>query len=157
MQKITPFLWFDNNAEEALSFYSSVFKNSKVGEITRAPKGIPDVPEGAVLVGSIEIEGMQFTLLNGGPAFKFNESVSFMIHTKDQAETDYFWNKLTEGGEESMCGWLKDKFGLSWQVTPDRLLEMLSDPDREKSSRAMGAMMEMQKIDIAKLEAAYNG
>lgn len=157
MQKITPFLWFDNNAEEALNFYSSVFKNSKVGEITRAPKGIPDVPEGAVLVGSIEIEGMQFTLLNGGPAFKFNESVSFMIHTKDQAETDYFWNKLTEGGEESMCGWLKDKFGLSWQVTPDRLLDMLSDPDREKSSRAMGAMMEMQKIDIAKLEAAYNG
>ena len=155
MQKITPFLWFDNNAEEALNFYASVFKNSRVGEITRAPKGIPDVPEGAVLVGSIEIEGLKFTLLNGGPAFKFNESVSFMIHTKDQAETDYYWNKLSEGGEESMCGWLKDRFGLSWQVTPDRLLEMLGDPDREKSSKAMGAMMEMQKIDIAKLEKAY--
>ncbi len=157
MQKITPFLWFDNNAEEALNFYASVFKNSRIGEITRAPKGIPDVPEGAVLVGSIEIEGLNFTLLNGGPAFKFNESVSFMIHTKDQAETDYYWNKLSEGGEESMCGWLKDKFGLSWQVTPDRLLEMLRDPDREKSSKAMGAMMEMQKIDIGKLEAAYKG
>jgi len=155
MQKITPFLWFDNNAEEALNFYASVFKNSRVGEVTRAPKGIPDVPEGAVLVGSIEIEGMKFTLLNGGPAFKFNESISFMIHTKDQAETDYYWDKLTEGGQESMCGWLKDRFGLSWQVTPDRLLEMLSDPDREKSSRAMQAMMGMQKIDIAKLEAAY--
>jgi predicted 3-demethylubiquinone-9 3-methyltransferase (glyoxalase superfamily) len=156
MQKINPFLWFDDNAEEAVNFYHAVFKNSKIGAISRYSDTGPGQP-GSVMVATIEIEGTQFVLLNGGPMFKFNESVSFVIHTKDQAETDYYWNKLTEGGQESMCGWLKDKFGLSWQVTPDRLIDLISDPDPEKAGRAMKAMMGMQKIDIKGIEDAAEG
>lgn len=155
-QKITPFLWFDDNAEEAMNFYTSVFKNSRIVNVSRNTEAAPG-PDGAVLVGEIEIEGMRFLLLNGGPIFKFNESVSFMIHCEDQAEVDYFWNKLTEGGEESQCGWLKDKFGLSWQVTPKVLVELLSDPDREKANRVMAEMMKMGKIVIQDLEAAAAG
>ena len=153
MQKISPFLWFDNNVEEALNFYASVFKNSKIGHVTRTPEGGPG-EAGSALVGTIEIEGTEFILLNGGPLYKFTEAVSFLIHTENQAETDYYWDQLSEGGETSMCGWLKDRFGLSWQVTPNRLLELMSDPDREKAGRVMQCMMQMTKIDVAALEAA---
>ena len=157
MQKITPFLWFDNNAEEAMNFYTSVFKNSKVKTGSDSPSDIPSAKEGDFLVGSFELEGVEFMVLNGGPMFKFNESVSFMIHCENQQEVDYYWEKLTDGGEESMCGWLKDKFGLSWQVTPIQLPKMLGDDDPDKSKRVFEAMMQMQKIDIATLEKAYAG
>lgn len=157
MHKITTCLWFDANAEEGMTFYQSVFKDSKVKQISRYPEEAPG-PTGQVMVVSMEILDMDFILLNGGPNFKFNESVSFMIHCKDQSEVDYYWTSLlADGGEESMCGWLKDKFGVSWQVTPDRLLELMSDPDPEKSGHVMKAMLEMRKIDIQKLEDAYKG
>ena len=161
MQKITPFLWFDNQAEEAAKFYTSVFKNSKVGKILRydeaSAKGAGG-PVGSVLTIEFEIEGQKFTALNGGPDFKFNESISFVVNCDTQKEVDYFWEKLTaDGGQESQCGWLKDKFGLSWQVTPTVLIEMLHDKDAKKSERVMNAMMQMQKIDIEKLQAAYAG
>jgi predicted 3-demethylubiquinone-9 3-methyltransferase (glyoxalase superfamily) len=153
--KITPFLWFDNNAQEAMQFYKSVFKDVKIGDSSDRPEGVPG-PVGEFMVGNITILGQEFTFLNGGPMFKFNESVSFMIHTNDQQETDYYWKALTaDGGEESMCGWLKDKYGLSWQVTPTRLLELMNDKDPEKSKRVMDAMMQMRKIEIDKLEKAY--
>lgn len=156
MPKITPFLWFDNQAEEAAKFYTSVFKNSKMGEVRRYGDAGPG-PKGSVMTASFSIEGVEFTALNAGPLFKFNESVSFVVHCKTQAEVDEYWSKLTaDGGQESQCGWLKDKFGLSWQITPDRLLELISDKDVAKSQRAMQAMMQMQKIDIAKIEQAAN-
>jgi predicted 3-demethylubiquinone-9 3-methyltransferase (glyoxalase superfamily) len=163
MQKITPFLWFDDRAEEAAKFYSSVFKDSKVGKILRYSEETAKIsqsgrPPGSVLTVEFEIEGQKFTALNGGPQFKFNESVSFVVNCETQQEVDYFWKKLTaDGGEESACGWLKDKFGLSWQVTPTVLIEMLQDKDPEKSERVMNAMLQMQKIDIKTLREAYAG
>ena len=161
MQKITPFLWFDNQAEEAAKFYTSVFKNSKIGRILRYDEVSAKAagrPAGSVLTVEFEIEGQKFTALNGGPQFKFNESVSFVVNCKTQEEVDYFWEKLTAGGgQESECGWLKDKFGLSWQVTPTVLVDMLNDKDPKKAGRVMKAMMQMQKIEINKLNAAYAG
>jgi len=161
MQKITPFLWFDHQAEEAAKFYTSVFKNSKVGKILRYDEAAAQAAGGAVgsvLTIEFEIEGQKFTALNGGPQFKFNESVSFVVNCKTQEEVDYFWGKLTAGGgQESECGWLKDKFGLSWQVTPTVLIDMLNDKDPKKAGRVMKAMMQMQKIEINKLKAAYAG
>lgn len=157
MQKITPFLWFDSQAEEAASFYVSLFRNSKMGKVVRTPEGGPG-PAGAVLVVSFEIDGQEITALNGGPRFKHSEAFSFVIHCKDQAEVDHFWNGLLAGGgEPSMCGWLKDRFGLSWQVTPDRLLELMTDKDPGVAQRVMQAMMQMRKIEIAPLEAAAKG
>jgi predicted 3-demethylubiquinone-9 3-methyltransferase (glyoxalase superfamily) len=161
MQKITPFLWFDHQAEEAAKFYTSVFKNSKLGKILRYDEASANAAGGtvgSVLTIEFEIEGQKFTALNGGPQFKFNESVSFVVYCQNQDEVDYFWQKLTaDGGQESECGWLRDKFGLSWQVTPTVLIEMLHDKDPKKSERVMNAMMQMQKIDISKLKAAYAG
>ena len=161
MQKITPFLWFDHKAEEAAKFYTSVFKNSKIGKILRYDEASAKAAGGtvgSVLTIEFEIEGQKFTALNGGPQFKFNESVSFVVYCQTQDEVDYFWQKLTaDGGQESECGWLRDKFGLSWQVTPTVLIEMLQDKDPKKSGRVMNAMMQMQKIDISKLKAAYAG
>ena len=154
VQKITPFLWFDNQAEEAVAFYLSVFKNAKPGPVMRSGDAGPG-PKGSVLCASFELEGLQLTAMNGGPHFKFTEAISLLIHCGSQAEVDYFWEKLGEGGQYSQCGWLKDKYGLSWQVTPDRLLELNMDPDPAKAGRVMQAMMQMTKIDIAALEKAY--
>jgi predicted 3-demethylubiquinone-9 3-methyltransferase (glyoxalase superfamily) len=161
MQKITPFLWFDDQAEEAVNFYTSLFKNSKIDRIFRYTEEAAEktgLPVGSVLTIEFEIEGQKFVALNGGPLFKFNESISFVIDCETQEEVDYFWEKLiADGGEESACGWLKDKFGLSWQVTPTVLIDMLHDKDPEKAERVMKAMLKMQKIDIPKLKAAYGG
>ena len=161
MQKITPFLWFDDQAEDAVNFYTSLFKNSKIGRIFHYTEEAAEKsgrPVGSVLTIEFEIEGQKFVALNGGPLFKFNESVSFVVNCETQEEVDYFWRKLTaDGGEESQCGWLKDKFGLSWQVTPTVLIDMLHDKDPEKAERVMKAMLQMQKIEIPKLKAAYGG
>ena len=161
MQKITPFLWFNDDAEEAAKFYTSVFKNSKVGRILRYDETSAKTagrPAGSVLTIEFEIGGQKFTALNGGPQFKFNESVSFVVNCETQNEVDYFWEKLTAGGgQESECGWLKDKFGLSWQITPTVLIDMLNDKDPKKAGQVMKAMMQMQKIEINKLKAAYAG
>jgi predicted 3-demethylubiquinone-9 3-methyltransferase (glyoxalase superfamily) len=163
MQKITPFLWFDDQAEEAVKFYTSIFKNSKVGRILHYGEEAAKVsqtgrPVGSVLTIEFEIEGQKFTALNGGPQFKFNESVSFVVNCETQEEVDYFWEKLTrDGGQESACGWLKDKFGLSWQVVPRALIDMLQDKDPKKPERVMKAMLQMQKLDIKTLEEAYEG
>src|SRR6266513_1215896 len=163
MQKITPFLWFDDQAEEAAKFYTSTCKNSKVGKILRYGEEAARVsesgrPVGSVLTIEFEITGQKFVALNGGPQFKFNESVSFVVNCETQDEVDYFWAKLTAGGgQESECGWLKDKFGLSWQITPTVLIDMLNDKDLNKAERVMKAMMQMQKIEINKLKAAYAG
>ena len=155
MPKITPFLWFDNNAEEAAQFYTSIFKNSRMGDVHRYGDGGPG-PKGTVMTVSFSLEGQEFTALNGGPLFKFNESISFVVHCKTQEEVDYFWEKLLAGGQKSQCGWLKDKFGLSWQVVPDILIELLGDKDSAKAQRVMQAMLQMTKIDIQKLKDAYN-
>src|ERR1041385_4176666 len=159
MQGITPFLWFDHQAEEAAKFYTSVFKNSKVGRIFRYSEEAAEKtgrPIGSVLTVEFEIEGQKFVALNGGPLFKFNESVSFVVSCETQEEVDYFWERLTaDGGEESACGGLKDKFGLSWQVTPTVLIDMLHDSDQEKSGRVMKAMLQMKKIDIKTLKKTY--
>jgi predicted 3-demethylubiquinone-9 3-methyltransferase (glyoxalase superfamily) len=161
MQKITPFFWFDDQAEGAVNFYTSLFKNSKIGRIFHYTEEAAEKtgrPVGSVLTIEFEIEGQKFVALNGGPLFKFNESISFVINCETQEEVDYFWRKLTaDGGEESQCGWLKDKFGLSWQVTPTVLIDMLHDKDPEKAERVMKAMLQMQKIEIPKLKAAYGG
>ena len=161
MQKITPFLWFDDQAEEAVNFYTALFKNSKIHRIFRYNEEAAEKtgrPVGSVLTIEFEIEDQKFVALNGGPLFKFNESVSFVVNCETQEEVDYFWQKLTaDGGEESQCGWLKDKFGVSWQVTPTVLIDMLHDKDPEKAERVMNAMLEMQKIEISKLKAAYDG
>jgi predicted 3-demethylubiquinone-9 3-methyltransferase (glyoxalase superfamily) len=150
-QKITPFLWFEKEAEEAMNFYVSVFKNSKVGTITRYGDAGPG-PKGSVLTASFELEGQNFVALNGGPQFKFTEAISFVINCESQEEIDYFWNKLTSGGgQESMCGWLKDKFGLSWQVTPAEIPELLAGP---KSNQVMQAVMQMKKLDLHALRRA---
>jgi predicted 3-demethylubiquinone-9 3-methyltransferase (glyoxalase superfamily) len=151
MKKITPFLWFDNQAEEAMNFYVSVFKNAKVLGVSRGP-------DGKAQAVNFELEGQEFTGFNAGPEFKFNEAVSFFVDCKDQAEVDDLWNKLTsDGGEESQCGWLKDKYGLSWQIIPSALGQYLGDPDPVKAQRAMQAMLKMRKIDIEALRQAYEG
>jgi predicted 3-demethylubiquinone-9 3-methyltransferase (glyoxalase superfamily) len=156
MQKIQTYLWFDNNAEEAVNFYVSVFKDGKIDSVTRWPKGQPQ--EGQVLVMQFTLFGQQFVALNGGPQFKFTEAISLMVHCDTQAEVDGYWSKLTaNGGEESMCGWLKDRFGLSWQITPKQLLQAINDKDRVKAGRAMQAMMSMRKIDIKKIQDAFEG
>jgi len=161
IQKITPFLWFDGQAEDAAKFYASLFKDSKIGRVLRYGEETAKVSESGQAVGSVltiefEIGGQQFVALNGGPQFKFNESISFVINCETQEEVDYFWEKLTaNGGEESACGWLKDKFGVSWQITPTVLIDMLHDKDAEKAERVMHAMLQMKKIDIAKLKTAY--
>ena len=155
--KITPFLWFDNEAEAAAKFYVSVFRNAKLGKISRYGKEGFEVhrrPPGSVMTAEFELEGQRFVALNGGPHFKFNEAVSFQVACDTQEEIDYFWSKLSEGGEESQCGWLKDKFGLSWQVIPRALPELLMDENSDKARRAMRAMLQMRKIDIAALTAA---
>ena len=161
MQKITPFLWFDNQAEEAAKFYTSVFKNSKVGKITRygeAAEKAAGRPAGSVMTVEFELEGQKFTALNGGPVFKFNESISFVVNCETQEEVDYLWEKLTaDGGKDVECGWLRDKYGLSWQIVPTVLIEMLQDKDHEKAERVMKAMLQMQKIDIKTLKEAYAG
>jgi predicted 3-demethylubiquinone-9 3-methyltransferase (glyoxalase superfamily) len=154
MQKITPFLWFDDQAEEAAKFYTSVFKDSKMGAISRYGEAGPGKP-GSVMTASFSLNGQEFTALNGGPEFHFTEAVSFYVHCKDQDEVDYYWEKLTQGGEPGPCGWLKDKFGLSWQIVPDRLMELLQDKDPQKASRVTQAMLQMGKIVIADLEQAY--
>ena len=161
MQKITPFLWFDHEAEEAVKFYTAIFKNSKIGRTLRYSEEAAKTsgqPAGSVLTIEFEIEGQKFVALNGGPQFKFNESISFAVNCDTQEEVDYYWQKLTaDGGEESVCGWLKDKFGVSWQVTPKALIDMLHDKESEKAGRVMKAMLQMAKIDISKLKAAYDG
>jgi predicted 3-demethylubiquinone-9 3-methyltransferase (glyoxalase superfamily) len=153
MSKITPFLWFDNQAEEAVNFYASVFKNSKIGSIVRNGDGGPG-PKGSVLTIAFQLEGQEFVALNGGPHFKFTEAVSFVVNCETQEEVDHFWNKLTEGGQESQCGWLKDKFGLSWQVVPTILSRLLADTKR--AGRVVQAFMPMKKLIIADLIKAYD-
>jgi predicted 3-demethylubiquinone-9 3-methyltransferase (glyoxalase superfamily) len=151
MKKITPFLWFDTQAEEAMNLYTSIFKNSKVLGVSRGP-------DGRAMSVNFEIEGQELIAFNAGPEFKFNESISFFVDCKDQEEVDYLWNKLTaDGGEESQCGWLKDKFGLSWQIVPAALSQYLGDPDPVKAQRVMQAMLKMRKIVIADLDRAYAG
>jgi predicted 3-demethylubiquinone-9 3-methyltransferase (glyoxalase superfamily) len=151
MQKITTFLWFDNNAEEAMNFYTTVFKDSKIGAVHR--RGA----DGPVFSGTFYLHGQEFYVLNGGPMFKFTEAISLFVKCQTQEEVDYFWEKLSEGGAKSQCGWLKDKFGLSWQIIPDALGELMYSGDAAKSGRVMQAMMKMSKIEIDKLEAAANG
>jgi len=152
-QKITTFLWFDNNAEEAVNFYVSVFKNSKILQTTHYGELGPG-PKGSVMTISFELEGQEFAALNGGPQFKFTEAISLVVHCDTQDEIDYYWEKLSEGGEKVECGWLKDKFGLFWQITPDVLLELIGDPDEEKQQRVMRAMMKMKKLDIEEIKRA---
>jgi len=153
MQKITPCLWFDTDGEDAANLYTSVFPNSQIVEIARYGSAGPR-PEGTVMTVLFELDGQRFLALNGGPDFTFSEAISFQVSCKDQEEVDYYWSKLSEGGEEGPCGWLKDRFGLSWQIVPTRLDELLGDPDREKSQRAMAAMLQMRKIEIDELEKA---
>lgn len=155
MQKITPFLWFDGRAEEAMNFYTSIFRDAKVGDVSRYPKGSP-FPEGTVMSASFSLDGMDFIALNAGPQFKFTEAISFFVSCENQSEIDHFWTKLSEGGEEQPCGWLKDKFGISWQIVPPILGKLLSDKDPAKSSRVMQAMLQMKKINIQLLQEAYD-
>jgi predicted 3-demethylubiquinone-9 3-methyltransferase (glyoxalase superfamily) len=159
--KITPCLWFDTQAEEAARFYCSVFKNSKIGKISRFPNAGQDIhgkPAGSVMTVEFELDGLPFVALNGGPQFHFDEAVSFQIYCETQADIDYHWAKLTTGGgQEGPCGWLKDKFGLSWQVVPAVIPQMMTDPDTAKSARVMNAFMKMKKLDIAAIERAYAG
>lgn len=154
MQKITPFLWFDGNAEEAMNFYVSIFKNAKTGNISRYGDGGPG-PKGSVMSATFQLEGQEFFVLNGGPMFSFSPAISFLVDCKTQEEVDELWEKLSEGGEKQRCGWLKDKFGLSWQIIPSELGKLMSDPDPAKSQRVMQAMMQMDKINIAGLKRAY--
>jgi predicted 3-demethylubiquinone-9 3-methyltransferase (glyoxalase superfamily) len=157
MQKITPFLWFDGKAEEAIKLYTSVFKNSKIVNITYWGEGSP-FPKGQVMTGVFELDGQRFYAFDAGPQFKFTEAISFFVNCDTQEEIDHFWNKLTaEGGQESMCGWLKDKFGVSWQIVPPVLGQLLGDKDRAKAGKVMHAMMQMKKIIIADLQKAYDG
>lgn len=158
MQKISPFLWFENQAEEAANFYVSVFKNSKIGDITRYNEETAKVsgkPEGSLMTIEFQLEGQDFIALNGGAQFKFTEAISFSVDCKTQQEVDELWEKLSEGGEEGPCGWLKDKYGLSWQIVPTVLVEMLQDKDAEKVKRVTRAMLQMKKLDIEILKRAY--
>lgn len=160
MPKITPFLWFDDQAEEAANFYVSVFSNSKLGDIARygeAGEQAAGRPAGSVMTVEFELDGQNFVALNGGPHFKFTEAISLVVNCETQEEVDHFWTKLTEGGQEVQCGWLKDKYGLSWQVVPTIMDEMMKDKDAEKANRVMQAMLQMKKIDIATLQRAYEG
>jgi predicted 3-demethylubiquinone-9 3-methyltransferase (glyoxalase superfamily) len=154
MQKITPFLWFDGRAEEAMNFYTSIFKNAKIGRVTRYGDAGPG-PKGTVMSATFELEGQEFMALNAGPQFKFSPAISFFVDCKTQEEVDELWEKLSAGGKTERCGWLTDKFGLSWQIIPSILGELLSDKDPEKSQRVMKAMLQMDKIDIAGLKRAY--
>jgi predicted 3-demethylubiquinone-9 3-methyltransferase (glyoxalase superfamily) len=157
MPRITPFLWFDTQAEEAAKLYTSIFKNSKINSVTRYSEAGPG-PKGSVMTVEFELDGQPFTALNAGPQFKFTEAVSFVVHCKSQKKVDEYWAKLTAGGgQESMCGWLKDKYGLSWQIVPKALPKLLSNPDPKKAKRVMEAMLKMKKIDIAQLEKAAKG
>lgn len=156
MQKITPFLWFDNQVEEAINFYTSVFKDSKILSVAKYGKEGPG-PEGTVMTAKFMIGGQEFVALNGGPQFTFSEAISFVINCENQEEINYYWDKLSEGGEEQGPGWIKDKYGVSWQVVPVILTEMLSDEDPLKSQRVMAAMMQMMKLDIKTLKDAYKG
>lgn len=156
MQKISPFLWFDSPAEEAVNFYISVFRNSKVLSTTRYTEAGPG-PAGSVLTIGFRIEGQDFVALNGGPAFTFSQAISFVVNCKTQQEIDRYWVKLSEGGEQQACGWLKDKYGVSWQIVPDVLSGMLNDPDPEKAGRVMKAMLRMGRLEIAPLKKAYAG
>jgi predicted 3-demethylubiquinone-9 3-methyltransferase (glyoxalase superfamily) len=155
MQKITPFLWFDGKAEDAMKFYLSIFKNSNILSVTRYGEEGPG-PKGTVMTASFLIEGQEFVALNGGPQFTFSQAISFVVNCETQEEVDKFWEKLSEGGEKQQCGWLKDKFGVSWQIVPIVLVEMLQDKDPEKSKRVMAAMLQMDKIDIKTLRQAYD-
>ena len=161
-QKITPCLWFDYQAEEAVTFYTAIFRNSRIVQVARygeAGREIHGKPAGTVMTVAFELEGQAFTALNGGPLFKFNEAISFQVSCETQAEVDHYWEKLSEGGDVNaqQCGWLKDKYGASWQIVPRVLVEMITDPDAEKSQRVMGAMLQMKKIDIDGLRRAYAG
>ena len=158
MQKIAPFLWFDNHAEDAVKFYVSIFRNSKIGSITRYEEEAAKAsgrPKGSVMTVAFELAGQEFVALNGGPLFKFTEAISFVVNCETQEEVDHFWEKLSAGGQEVQCGWLKDRFGVSWQVVPTVLGEMLQDKDREKSKRVMAAMLKMKRINIEALKKAY--
>ena len=160
MQKISPCLWFDDQGEEAAKFYTSIFKDSKIGDVTRYGKEGYEIhgrEEGTVMTVEFEIEGQKFLALNGGPIFKFNEAISFQVYCETQEEVDYHWEKLSEGGDEKaqQCGWLKDKYGVSWQIVPTILMKMLKDKDSEKSQRVMKAMLQMHKLDISTLKKAY--
>jgi len=155
MQKITPFLWFDDKAEEAMNFYVSIFQNSKRGRISRYGEAGPG-PKGTVMVATFQLEGQDFIALNGGPHFKFTEAISLVVNCETQDEVDAFWEKLSEGGSKGQCGWLKDKYGLSWQVVPTALGKLMSDPDPGKSKRVMTAMLKMTKMDIQGLQQAYD-
>ena len=157
MQKITPFLWFDDKAEEAVKFYTSIFENSKIGKIARydeAGEKASGRPRGSVMTVEFQLEGQQFVALNGGPQFKFTEAISFVVNCETQEEVDYYWEKLSQGGKEVQCGWLKDKYGLSWQIVPTVLGKLVSDKDAAKSQRVMQAMLKMVKLDVKKLKQA---
>ena len=154
MKKITPFLWFDNKAEEAMNYYVSIFKDSNILSITRYGEEGPG-PKGTVMTAAFQLNGLEFTALNGGPQFTFSPAISFVVHCETQQEVDELWEKLSEGGEKLNCGWLKDKYGLSWQIIPTVLIEMLQDKDAEKSRKVMKAMLQMDKIDIKTLKQAY--
>ena len=156
MQKITPFLWFDNNAEEAMNFYVSLFKNSRIGRVTRYGEAGPG-PKGTVMSATFQLDGQEFFALNGGPMFKFTEAISLFVNCETQQEVDELWEKLSAGGEKSRCGWLKDRYGLSWQIIPSVLGKFLQDKDAEKAKRVMQAMLQMDKIDIKRLQQAYDG
>jgi len=156
MQKITPFLWFDNNAEEAMNFYISIFKNSKVGRVTRYGDAGPG-PKGTVMSATFELDGQEFFALNGGPQFQFTPAISLFVNCETQQEVDELWEKLSAGGKKEKCGWLKDKYGLSWQIIPKALGRMLGDRDPEKSKRVMQAMLQMSKIEVEALKKAYEG
>ena len=156
MNKITPFLWFNNQAEEAMNFYISIFKYSKVVNVSRYGKGGPN-PEGMLFTATFQLDGQEFTAVNGGPQFPFTEAISLFVNCKDQQEVDELWENLSEGGEKGQCGWLKDKYGLSWQIVPTVLLELMQDKDKEKANRVREAMLQMHKIDIKALKQAYEG
>lgn len=156
MHKITPFLWFDSQAEEAVMFYTSIFKNSKIGSVSRYGDAGPG-PKGSVMVMEFELEGQKFTALNGGPVYSFSPAISFFVNCDTQEEVDYLWEKLSQGGEVEQCGWLKDKYGITWQIVPTILGQLMSDPDPEKAARVTQAMLKMIKLDIAELKRAYLG
>jgi predicted 3-demethylubiquinone-9 3-methyltransferase (glyoxalase superfamily) len=162
MQKITPCLWFDRNAEDAAKFYTSIFKNSKIGNVSRYTEAgyeVHHMPAGTALMVEFELDGQAFTALNAGPVFKFNEAISFQVSCESQEEVDYYWEKLSAGGDPKaqQCGWLKDKFGVSWQILPRGVVAMMTDKDTKKSGRVMQALMQMKKLDIQKLQQAYDG
>jgi predicted 3-demethylubiquinone-9 3-methyltransferase (glyoxalase superfamily) len=158
MQKVTPCLWYDGDAEEAAAFYVTLLPDSRIDKVVRSPADNPSMKEGGVLLVEFTLAGQKYSGLNGGPQFRFTEAVSFMVHCEDQEEVDRLWNAILEnGGEPSACGWIKDRWGLAWQITPHRLLEMLASEDREAARRAMEKMMEMVKLELAEIEAAYRG